>query len=35
MNTSRDNPGHVDHDFTFSFKVTRKCMREGHPIGDS
>ena len=25
----------VDHDVTFSFKVTRECMLEGHPIGDS
>ena len=34
-NTSRDNKDHVHHDVTFSFKVTRECMREGHPIGDS
>ena len=34
-NTSRDNKGHVDHDVIFSFKVTRECMREGHPIDDN
>ena len=33
-NTNRDNKGHVDHDVTFSFKVTHECMCEGHPIGD-
>ena len=29
--TSRDKKSHVDHDVTFSFKVTR----EGHVIGNS